>query len=435
MDKINDYQAALDFIHGRHKFVKYPTLKRMRRFAKLLGDPQEKLQMIHITGTNGKGSVTAYLRDLLMGQGYDVGTFTSPFIEKFNERISMNKEMVSDETIVALVQEILPVVDKLDQEYADDGGGPTEFEVLTAMMFLYFSKHRPDLLIVEVGIGGTYDSTNIITPLVSVITSVGMDHMQLLGNTLTEIAENKAGIIKSGIPVVCGNLPQDAQSVIKDKSQAMGSESYLLDRDFLVRIKRPHNFWGETFDYQFQEHVLKNVQIQMIGGYQVENAAVSLTAFFVLMARYFHGSRSDQLKKYLKKTQWPGRFEKVNEEPLIVLDGAHNLPAIKGVCQTISRKFSQQKVYVLLAILKDKQFNEMIAQLEQLPNVTVVLTSFSAPRATFAQDELNSEWSEVPMLEEWDEALVTLVNKMDADDMLLITGSLYFVSEVRRYFK
>ena len=434
MIEVSNYDEALEYIHGRHKFTKDPSLKRMRRFAEIFGDPQESLQMIHVTGTNGKGSVTAYLRDLLMEQGYDVGTFTSPFIEKFNERISVNGKMISDEEILSLVQEILPAVEQLDHEFVDLGG-PTEFEVLTMMMFVYFGRYRPDFVIVEVGIGGTYDSTNIITPLLSVITSVGMDHMQILGNTLTEIAENKAGIIKHRVPVVCGQLPSEAQSVIEKKAQLMDSRLYLLNQDFTVVPKSIANFRGETFDFRFNEYLVKDVQIQMVGGYQISNAAVALTAFLVMMSKHQISVKTSQIKKCLQQTTWPGRFEKVNDEPLIVLDGAHNVPAIKGLTKTLKAKFNDQHVYILLAVLEDKQFNEMIAELTKLSHVTIVLTKFHAPRATLKKDELDSKYDQIKMFDQWNEGFLTLINEMSADDMLLITGSLYFVSEVRRYFK
>lgn len=435
IDKVTNYAEALSFIHGRHKFVKFPTLKRMLRLANLLGDPQKQLKFIHVTGTNGKGSVTAYLRDLLVSQGYDVGTFTSPFIEKFNERIAINGQMVSDTTIVSLVQKVLPAVNQVDQEYAENGGGPTEFEVLTAMMLVYFAQSQPDFVIAEVGIGGTYDSTNIIEPLVSVITSVGMDHMKILGDTLAEIAANKAGIIKKGRPIVCGTLPAEAQTVVQERSQVMQAPLYQLGKQFTVDPKKVANYWGETFAYHFSDVILKKVQLQMMGGYQIDNAAIALTAFLVVMKQLNQPVQSQVITKALQGTTWPGRFEKVNDEPLIVLDGAHNVPAMQGLRKLLQQKFSQQNVYVLLAVLADKQFNEMITELEQVPNLTLYLTDFAGPRQTMKQDELTSQWQKLPQFAHWQEALGEIVSQMSADDLLLITGSLYFVSEVRHYFK
>lgn len=435
MDEVTNYAEALSFIHGRHKFVKYPTLKRMSRLAELLGDPQEHLKMIHVTGTNGKGSVSAYLRELLLGEGYEVGTFTSPFIEKFNERIALNGQMISDQEVVSLVQTVLPAVDQLDQEYAANGGGPTEFEVLTAMMLVYFNKVQPDFVIVEVGIGGTYDATNIINPLLAVITSVGMDHMKILGNSLTQIAENKAGIIKKKCPVVCGTLPSEARIVVEARSQEQSALLYQLGEDFFVTPKSTANYWGETFNYKFKEVTLKNIQIPLIGGYQIENAAVALTAFFIVMKQCKRVLQPYSVLKPLQQVTWPGRFEKINSEPLIVLDGAHNVSAMRGLATTLHRKFATQKIYVLLAVLEDKQFNEMIDELEKLANVSVILTDFSGPRKTMEPTELAVRWQKLPYFTHWQESLAAIIGEMSADDLLLITGSLYFVAEVRQYFR
>src|SRR5699024_10560191 len=250
-----------------------------------------------------------------------------------------------------------------------------------------------------------------------------------------EIAENKAGIIKHRVPVVCGQLPSEAQSVIEKKAQLMDSRLYLLNQDFTVVPKSIANFWGETFDFRFHEYLVNDVQIQMVGGYQISNAAVALTAFLVMMSKHQISVKTSQIKKCLQQTTWPGRFEKVNDEPLIVLDGAHNVPAIKGLTKTLKAKFNDQHVYILLAVLEDKQFNEMIAELTKLSHVTIVLTKFHAPRATLKKDELDSKYDQIKMFDQWNEGFLTLINEMSADDMLLITGSLYFVSEVRRYFK
>lgn len=203
MTTISNYQQALSFIHGRTKFKKIPTLKRMRLFLQALGNPQDGLRYLHVTGTNGKGSVVAMTRNLLMAHGLTVGTFTSPFITRFNERISLDGHPIADDDLVRLTQRVAKVVDRLDQELPT--GGPTEFEIDTAIMFCYFAEIKPDVVILEVGIGGTYDSTNVITdPVAVAITTVGYDHMKYLGSTLAAIATQKAGIIKEGRPVVVG---------------------------------------------------------------------------------------------------------------------------------------------------------------------------------------------------------------------------------------
>lgn len=195
---IESYAEALNFIHGRTKFKKIPTLDRMRLFLERLGNPQKGLKYVHVTGTNGKGSTVAMLRSMLMAAGLNVGSFTSPFITRFNERIALNAQPISDEDLTRLARKVEPVVQQLDQELPT--GGPTEFEIDTAIMFCYFAEKQPDLVLLEVGIGGLYDSTNVITPLVSVITTVSWDHMKYLGDTLAKIAHQKAGIIKRGFP-------------------------------------------------------------------------------------------------------------------------------------------------------------------------------------------------------------------------------------------
>ncbi len=220
---INSYQEALAFIHGRTKFKKIPTLKRMRRFLDELGAPDKRINAIHIAGTNGKGSTLAFLRNIFQEDGKTVGSFTSPFLMKFNERISVNGVPISDSEILRLAQTVYPIVKKLDDELPE--GGPTEFEIVTAMMFTYFAEGHADIILIEVGLGGLFDSTNVIVPKVSVITSIGWDHMHILGDTLPKIAAQKAGIIKPGVPVVVGGVDQESLAVIKKPPRKRAARS------------------------------------------------------------------------------------------------------------------------------------------------------------------------------------------------------------------
>lgn len=212
-----NYNDAINYIHGRKQFKKHPNLDTIKLLLSKLDNPQNKINAIHVAGTNGKGSTVAFLRNLFQADGYSVGTFTSPFIIKFNERISVNGVPITNDELVQLVEEIKSIVDIMDTELGLNA--PTEFEIITAMMFKYFADNPVDVVIVEVGIGGILDSTNVFTPKVSVITTIGYDHMKILGNTLSEIAAQKAGIIKPRVPVVVGNLPDDALNVIKKTAQ------------------------------------------------------------------------------------------------------------------------------------------------------------------------------------------------------------------------
>ena len=274
MTNIQNYDDALAFIHGRTKFKKIPTLKRMRRFLKELGNPQEKLSYLHVTGTNGKGSTVAMLRSLLMASGLTVGTFTSPFIVRFNERISLNGQPISDDELVKAAQKVAPVVDYLDQVLPE--GGPTEFEIDTAIMFTWFAQKKPDVVILEVGIGGLYDSTNVIVPAVSGIVTVGYDHMHVLGDTLAEIACQKAGIIKPNVPVVIGRLPQAARQTIIADAQEKQAPLYENGRQFTAKKINRHQLKNEIVYDGLMLH-RQRFQLGLAGEYQVDNAAVALT--------------------------------------------------------------------------------------------------------------------------------------------------------------
>ena len=373
---IESYAEALNFIHGRTKFKKIPTLDRMRLFLDRLGNPQKGLKYVHITGTNGKGSTVAMLRSMLMKAGLNVGSFTSPFITRFNERIALNAEPISDEDLTRLARKVEPVVQQLDQELPT--GGPTEFEIDTAIMFCYFAEKQPDLVLLEVGIGGLYDSTNVITPLVSVITTVSWDHMKYLGDTLAKIAHQKAGIIKKGVPVVIGQLPSSARQVIMREANEKSAKVYELGKDFSAqKINRNAIKAESVYDGDQLHHFRSN--LGLAGDYQVENAAIAITTVQIVLTKLGIPVITGDLKKGLEMTRWPGRMETIISEPLVLLDGAHNLPGMQALVKTIRDDFSDREVYVLVAILADKQYELMLGELASLGNVHLMVTNFAGP--------------------------------------------------------
>ncbi|KRO22270.1 folylpolyglutamate synthase [Lactiplantibacillus fabifermentans DSM 21115] len=434
----NAYDAALAFIHGRTQFKKIPTLQRMQRFLKELGDPQLKVHGIHVAGTNGKGSTVANLRELLMADGLTVGTFTSPFITRFNERISVDGEPISDDDLVALVDQIKPVVAKLDAELPT--GGPTEFEIITAMMFLYFATQPIDVAVIEVGLGGLYDSTNVWTPQVSVITTIGYDHMQILGDTLTAIATQKAGIIKPNVPVVVGKLPAEAQTVMVETAADQQAPLQTLGTDFTTKLLPPQG-WQERFNFDGPDDHFKDLTTPLLGDYQVDNAAVALAAYLNYHQQTGIPVAIRDVKRALAGVNWPGRLERLNDDPLIMIDGAHNEPAVTELATTLKERFGQQNVYVIFAVLADKQHAQMIQTLAQVPNVHLVLTQFAGPNAkrpSTDPDTLESELPtnyDAPIFSNWQAALMQVTSEMSSEDVLLLTGSLYFISDVRAYFK
>lgn len=432
---VKDYDAALAFIHGRTKFKKSDHLNRMKTFLSKLDNPQEQLSAIHVAGTNGKGSTVAFTRDLLRSQGYTVGTFTSPFLVRFNERISVDGQPISDDDLVALVNQVQPVVADLDATYPE--GGPTEFEIITAMMFLYF-KTRVDVAVIEVGIGGLLDSTNVFTPEVSVITTIGYDHMQILGNTLAEIAAQKAGIIKSGVPVVAGRLPEEAMAVVQQTAADKKSPLYRVGKEIDAKIKSEVG-WQERFDFQFDQEQFKGLKIGLLGDYQVDNASCALAAFIIYQKRHHQALNQADITRSLSKTVWAGRFEPLNQDPLIVIDGAHNEPAVEELTAMLKKRFKGHEIFVLFAVLADKQHDKMLATLRTVPNLNIVLTTFDGPgsRAVTDPETLAAQYADdtrIEVIDNWQLAIGQILQRMSADDLFLITGSLYFISDVRAFF-
>ena len=435
---INTYDEALTFIHGRTKFKKIPTLKRMRRFLDELGAPDKKINAIHIAGTNGKGSTLAFLRNIFQAEGKTVGSFTSPFLIKFNERISVNGVGISDQEILRLTQELFPVVAKLDAELPE--GGPTEFEIVTAMMFKYFAEGHADIVLIEVGLGGLYDSTNVVIPKVSVITSIGWDHMHILGDTLPKIAFQKAGIIKNEVPVVVGGVDPEPLKVIVRQAAKKNSPIKILGKDFNVTDLGDQN-WVQAFNFDSPDLQAHGLQTALIGDYQTHNAALAIQAYNEYQRLLHRHTEPEVVRKGIQQTRWAGRFERISTKPTIVLDGAHNISAVNLIVDTLENDFSKGHIYVLMGILADKQADKMVEKMATVPNVSIVLTQFSGPGKRAAanpeklEHKLQTQPQNVSAVDEWQSAISQLKGKLMPNDMLLITGSLYFISDVRKFLK
>lgn len=422
------YEEALNWIHGRKIFGMKPGLKRMEWMLEKLGSPQEKIKAIHVAGTNGKGSTVTFLRNMLEANGKIVGTFTSPYIETFNERISVNGSPISDEEIIRLANIVYPLACELEETELD---GPTEFEVITTMMFIYFGEGHADVVVIEVGLGGLLDSTNVVTPIVSVITTIGLDHMQILGESLVEIASQKAGIIKPNVPVVAGKIPEKALQIIQTIAEKNRSPIKIFKKDYWSSKCQTLPTWGEQFTFEDEYIYLNQIQIKMLGQHQIENAMVAIEA----LQTYCHQTglklNHEATRRGLKTAFWPGRMEKISDSPMIVLDGAHNEPAIRRLIETINADFKQQEIHLIFAVLQDKAVSNMISLLDDLPNVRIILTTFDNPRAAKVKELQSYVKSGITIKEHWQEALADVIQEMDEKDIIFITGSLYFISEVR----
>jgi dihydrofolate synthase / folylpolyglutamate synthase len=428
---LNSYEEALAWIHSLLKFGIKPGLKRVEWLLKRNGNPEEKIKCIHIAGTNGKGSTVEYLRSIFNEGGYRVGTFTSPYLITFNERVSINGKPIKNDELLYYAKMLKPLVDDLSQS---ELGSPTEFEVITVISLLYFADKKPDLVIYETGLGGLFDSTNVITPFLSLITNIGYDHMGILGDTLEEIAFQKAGIIKKGIPLISTVEQQEAIRVIEERAKAMNSKTYLLGRNFSVQHKES-TYSGESFYFKGFNSITVRAEISMKGQHQIKNAALALAAVDYIRERGLYIIEPEKVMSGLFRAHWAGRFEKVSSLPDIILDGAHNLQGVQALKQTIEQHYRGRRIYLLFAALHDKAYGNMMKELE--PTVDeAYFTSFDFPRAASAEQLLDeSPFEKSFSISPWDKALNEIKNRLKSDDVLVITGSLYFISEVRKTFQ
>ncbi|WML59561.1 folylpolyglutamate synthase/dihydrofolate synthase family protein [Neobacillus sp. PS2-9] len=422
------YKEALDWIHARLRLGIKPGLKRMEWMMDKLGSPEKKIQTIHVGGTNGKGSTVTYLRNILQVAGYSVGTFTSPYIEQFNERISVNGKPITDEELLHLANVIRPLADELEET---ELGGPTEFEVITAMSFYYFAEMgKVDVVVYEVGLGGRFDSTNILHPLVSIITNIGLDHTNILGNSYEEIAFEKAGIIKEHTPIFTAVKHPGALKVIENQAEKMKAPIYRLNQEFSISEHQSLTK-GEKFTLTTPSQAFNDFEISMIGQHQTENAALAVCAALYLNQEGSFLISDQAIREGLKKAYWPGRFEILSENPLVIIDGAHNEEGITALVKELSTRYKERHIHIVFAALKDKKLDEMIAKLDQVAN-QISFVSFDFPRAAAAEELLKiSQSTNKVAVTNWESYLLEEIQAIDSSSMLVITGSLYFISEIK----
>lgn len=424
------YQEALDWIHSRLRLGIKPGLKRMEWMMVRLGNPETKIKTIHIGGTNGKGSTVTFLRSIIEAAGYSVGTFTSPYIEQFNERISTNGKPISDDELLRLANVIRPLADELE---GTELGGPTEFGVITAMAFYYFANNnKVDITIFEVGLGGRFDSTNILHPLASIITNIGLDHTNILGNTYEEIAFEKAGIIKENTPVFTAVKHQGALKVIEEQATEKQVPFYRLNQEFFINSHQSLAK-GEVFTLETNNQQLDKLVLSMIGQHQTENAALAVSAAQFLNQKGSFIITEQAIRTGLKKAYWPGRFEILSENPLVIIDGAHNDEGITALADELVNRYSHRSIQIVFAALMDKKLDKMIAKLDKIAD-QISFVSFDFPRAAAAQDLLQiSKSGNKVAVDKWQSYLLEEIHNLDVEDMLIVTGSLYFISEVKPY--
>ncbi|PTH57283.1 bifunctional folylpolyglutamate synthase/dihydrofolate synthase [Staphylococcus agnetis] len=414
-----NYLDSLYWIHERTKFGIKPGVKRMEWMLSRLNHPERNIKAIHVGGTNGKGSTVAYLRTALVNNGYEVGTFTSPYIETFNERISLNGEPISNDAIVALVARVRPVSEAMEQE--TDLGVATEFEIITTMMYLYFGEIHPvDFVIVEAGLGVKNDSTNVIQPILSVLTSIGLDHTDILGHSYLDIAKDKGAIIKPHTPVIYAVKNEEALKYLRQLAIDLNAPAMEYDRDILVVSE------ADEFTYRYKDYEMENIALKMLGEHQKENAALAITALIDLFERQIIDIDFNKMIQGIESVQWKGRIEKVNDSPLIIIDGAHNKESVDALVDTIGRYYGLDKVDILFSAIKGKPISSMLTAFNTIANHFYV-TGFEFPKALPKQtlyDEV--EFKDKTLVDDYVDFI-----KNYQGEALLITGSLYFISEVK----
>ena len=403
------------WLHSRIGLNFRSGLGRMQRAVDLLGNPEETYPIIHVTGTNGKGSTIAFMRELFVSHGKKVGTFTSPHIVSIHDRICINGEPISDDDFISLAEQ----VKTMEQRLLETHDQLSFFELLTLIALLYFKEQEVDLVLLEVGIGGLLDTTNIVTGEIAIITSIGLDHQETLGDSLVAIAEQKAGIFKSGKSAVIANLAQEAQLVCQRTATDLGVSLYQADQDFSFRNG---NF---SSSLAYFNHLILGLE----GAYQEENAALALQAFLLFMAQRNEKVNQEAVRAALQATKWAGRLEAVTEH--IYLDGAHNLPALERLVEFIQEKIQQgYQPQILFGALKRKDYSGMLTYLtEHLPDADLYVTSFDYQGSLEEQD-----FGDYTSIASYREFIDTFEASAGEKDLLFVTGSLYFISEVRACF-
>ena len=403
------------WLHSRIGLNFRSGLGRMQRAVDLLGNPEETYPIIHVTGTNGKGSTIAFMRELFVSHGKKVGTFTSPHIVSIHDRICINGEPISDDDFISLAEQ----VKTMEQRLLETHDQLSFFELLTLIALLYFKEQEVDLVLLEVGIGGLLDTTNVVTGEIAIITSIGLDHQETLGDSLVAIAEQKAGIFKPGKSAVIANLTSEAQLVCQKTATDLGVTLYQADQDFSFRNG---NFSSSLAEFN---HLILGLE----GAYQEENAALALQAFLLFMAQRDEKVNQEAVRAALQATTWAGRLEAVTEH--IYLDGAHNLPALERLVEFIQEKIQQgYQPHILFGALKRKDYSGMLTYLtEHLPDVALYVTSFDYQGSLEEQD-----FGDYTSIASYRDFIDNFESSAGEQDLLFVTGSLYFISEVRACF-
>ena len=416
------YDEALAFIHKVNPMFCNPGLERVETLCEALGNPQDSLKFIHVAGTNGKGSTSSMLASVLRSAGYKVGLYTSPFILRFNERIRVDGEEIPDVDLARMTEKIRPIAEAMEDK-------PTEFELITAIAFDYFKERGCDIVVLECGLGGRFDATNVIkTSILSLITGISKDHVAILGDSIEKIAWEKAGIIKPSVPVIFGGEDACARAVIAQEAKKNYSSFYTVDHK-KIKIKSA-DLSGSEFDFGDYE----GIKIKLLGLYQPRNAAMVLSAVNQLKAAGL-SIADEAVKDGLLKARWAARFEIISENPIVIFDGSHNAEGISAAKESVIRYFDKEKVIVISGVLKDKEYDKIAEDIAEIASEAYTITPEN-PRALDAQkyaEVINEKGASATATASINEALTLAVSRAkESNSAIVILGSLYTYGDVIR---
>lgn len=427
-----NYEESLNYISSTYVMGIKLGLENIRRLMAKLGDPQKKMKIIHVAGTNGKGSTCAMLSSILKEAGYRVGLYTSPYLEVFNERIRIDGENIGDEQIATATTRVKEVVEQL---LAEGYSHPTEFEITTAIGFLCFEQAKVDFLVLEVGMGGRFDATNVVeSPCLTIITSISIDHEQYLGDTLTKIAYEKAGILKERVPLILYPQQKEAEKEILKIAE---EKSVPVISVFQEKVQiRSSSLQGQRLDMQlFGEHI-SDITLKLLGAHQASNALTAATAIWWLKKNRSLRMDEQILRSGMKSCKWPGRLELMSTDPITMIDGAHNPDGAKVLLQTIQTLLSDREITLVLGMLRDKDIEQITDLL--IPHVTKVVTVTPNSDRAMPAEELAVKLQKYKKTVETGASIEESVQRArrithPEKGAILYAGSLYMIGEVRSY--
>ena len=419
------YDEAMEYIHGTLKFGSKLGLESITKLMDFMGNPQKKLRFVHVAGTNGKGSTTAFISSILINSGYKTGIFTSPYIQRFTERIKIDDKEIEPDELTDIIEFVKT---KIDLMINAGLAHPTEFEIITAVAFEYFYRNNCDIVVLEVGLGGRFDSTNVIdSPEVCVITTISLDHTDILGKTLAEIAYQKAGIIKPNSDIVLYPQKLEAEQVFEQVCKSQSSAIHKVSLNSLVLKK--YGLDGQLFDYKDYQ----DLNIRLLGDHQLYNAAVAIDACEILVNKGFRIDHNN-IRNGIAEATWPGRLEIISKNPVILIDGAHNLEGGQSLNAALDRYFSNKSKIFIVGFLRDKDYHKIMEMLAKKAKLIITVTPNnerampSSELATILKLYSNNVQDGITL----ENSLKLALENIDEESVICAFGSLYMIGELRK---